>query len=135
VIASRLTVVRSGLPLPPAAPGDVVMSDDQLRALVLSGRALRSVLRYRTARLMTERLSTSGRPMLGWALRLMARDRCFIVDAEGRERDLTAGLLARWSWQVAQEVLGKKALLRQVVRDVHEAEQVARTPKLRSVRR
>ena len=35
---SRLTVVRSGLPLPRAAPGEVVMSDDELRALVLDGR-------------------------------------------------------------------------------------------------
>ena len=123
---SRLTVVRSGLPLPAAEPGELVMSDDELRAWVLSGRVLRSVRRYRTSRLMTERLATSGRPMLGWALRLMARDRCYIVDAEGRERDFTAGLLLRWSWQLMREVLGKNALLRQVERDVQEAEQVAR---------
>src|SRR4029077_2735560 len=123
---SRLTVIRSGLPLPRAEPGEVVMSDDELRACVLSGRALRSVGRYHTARLMTERLSTSGRPMLGWALRLMARDRCYIVDAEGCERDLTTALLARWSWQLAGEVLGKKGLLRQVTREVQDAEAIAR---------
>ena len=29
---SRLTVIRSGLPLPRAEPGEVVMSDDELRA-------------------------------------------------------------------------------------------------------
>jgi glycosyltransferase involved in cell wall biosynthesis len=123
---SQLTVIRSGLPLPRAQPGEVVMSDDELRACVLSGRALRSVGRYHTARLMTERLSTSGRPMLGWALRLMARDRCYIVDAEGCERDLTTALLARWSWQLAGEVLGKKGLLRQVTREVQDAEAIAR---------
>ncbi len=64
--------------------------------------------------------------MLGWALRLMARDRCYIVDAEGRERDLTTALLARWSWQLLREVLGKKGLLRQVTREVQQAEHIAR---------
>ena len=123
---NRVTVVRSGLPLPAAEPGELVMSDDELRAWVLSGRVLRSIGRYRTSRLMTERLSTSGRPMLGWALRLMARDRCYIVDAEGRERDFTGGLLLRWSWQLLREVLGKNALLRQVEREVQNAEHIAR---------
>ena len=131
MIGRHLIVVRSGLPLPLAQPGEVVMSDGDLRTLVLNGRALGNVGGYQTARLMTERLATSGRPMLGWALRLMARDRCYIVDAEGRERDLTTVLLARWSWQLLREVLGKKALLRQVTREVQEAEQIAharRTP-------
>ena len=49
--------------------------------------------------------STSGRPMLAWALRLLARDRSYIVDAEGRERDVTLGLLLRWSWQLTREAM------------------------------
>ena len=91
----RITVVRSGLPLPAAGPGERVVSDDEVRAWVRSGRVLRAVGRYRTSRLLTERLSTSGRPMLAWPLRLMARDRCYIADAEGGERDVTLSLLLR----------------------------------------
>ena len=121
-----MTVVRGGLPLPAAGAGEVVISDEELRASVLSGRALMDIGRYRSARLLTERLSTSGRPMLGWALRLMARERSSIVDAEGQERELTYGLLWRWSWQLMRELLSKGALLRQVEREVNETEQIAR---------
>src|SRR5258708_18724552 len=125
---NRITVVRAGLPLPVAEPGEVVVSDADIRSSVLSRRALRSVGRYRTSRLLTERLSTSGRPMLAWVLRLMARDRCYIADAEGHERDLTLGLLLRWSWQLTREVMEKDALLRRAGREVHEAAQVPRGP-------
>jgi glycosyltransferase involved in cell wall biosynthesis len=126
VTGTRITVVRSGLPLPAAEPGELVVSDGDVRAWVLSGRVLRSVGRYQTSRLLTERLSTSGRPMLAWALRLMARDRCSIADAQGLERDVTLGLLLRWSWQVAGEAMGKRPLLRRVEREVGDTGQKAR---------
>ena len=126
VTDNRITVVRSGLPLPPAEPGELVVSDDDLRAWVLNGRILRHVKRYRNGRLLTERLSTSGRPMLAWAIRLMARDRCYVADSDGRERDVTLRLLLRWSWQVMREAAGKDALLRRVEREVQDAEQTAR---------
>jgi glycosyltransferase involved in cell wall biosynthesis len=101
------------------------MSDGELRASVTSGRVLLSIGRYGTSRLLTERLSTSGRPMLGWVLRLLARGRCYIADAEGHERDITVGLLLRWSWQLAGELLSKAALLRRAASEVHEAERTA----------
>jgi glycosyltransferase involved in cell wall biosynthesis len=122
----RITVVRSGLPLPAAGPGELVVSDDEVRGWVRSGRLLRSVGGYRTSQLLTERLSTSGRPMLAWALRVMARGRCSIVDAEGHARDVTLPLLLRWSLQLAREAAQKRALLRQVARDVDEVERLAR---------
>jgi hypothetical protein len=112
----RITVVRSGLPLPAAASGEVVVSDDELRRWVLNGRILRYVGRFERACLLTERLSTSGRPMLAWALRLAASGRCYIADAEGRERDITLGLLLRWSWQVVRETASRRALLRRTER-------------------
>jgi len=118
--------VRDGLPLPAAAPGELVVSDDILRAWVLTGSVLRRVGRFHDACLQTERLSTSGRPMLAWALRLMARNRCYIADAQGLERDVTFGLLLRWSWQVVREATGKRALLRGVEREVEDTEQKAR---------
>jgi glycosyltransferase involved in cell wall biosynthesis len=126
VTRTRITVVRGGLPLPAAEPGELVVSDDDVRSWVLNGSVLRRVGRFHNARLQTERLSTSGRPMLVWALRLMARDRCYIADAQGQERDVTLGLLLRWSWQVVREAIGKGALLRQVQREVEDTEQKAR---------
>jgi glycosyltransferase involved in cell wall biosynthesis len=126
VTGTCITVVRGGLPLPSAAAGELVVSDDEVRSWVLSGRVLGRVGRYRTSRLVTERLSTSGRPMLAWALRLMARDRSYIVDADGREREFTLGLLLRWSWQLTREILEKDGLLRRVAREVQDLEQIAR---------
>ena len=124
---TRITVVRGGLPLPPPAPDELVVSDDEFRSWVLSGRIVNLAGRFDEARLQTERLSTSGRPMLAWALRLIARRRCCIVDAQGQERDVTVGLLLRWSWQVARESMGKRALLRSVENDVAAAEARSRT--------
>jgi glycosyltransferase involved in cell wall biosynthesis len=126
VTGSRLTVVRGGLPLPAAEPGEVVVSDADVRSWVLSGRVLQNIWRYRTSRLLTERLSTSGRPMLAWALRLMARDRSYIVDSEGCEREFTVGLLLRWSWQLAREAISKDALLRRTAREIQETNQISR---------
>jgi glycosyltransferase involved in cell wall biosynthesis len=118
VAETAITVVRSGLPLPAPAPGELVVSDDELRAWVLSGDVLRRIQRYDVARLVTERLATSGRPMLAWALRLLARRRCYVVDTAGGERDITTPLLLRWSWQLAREAVGREALLRRVEHDI-----------------
>src|SRR5262245_38580535 len=113
-----MTVVRSGLPLPAPMPGELVVTDDELRRWVLDGSIVGRLQRYQVARLVTERLSTSGRPMLAWALRLLARRRSYIVDCLGHERDLTLPLLLRWSWQLAREALGREALLRGVEREI-----------------
>jgi glycosyltransferase involved in cell wall biosynthesis len=114
---TQLTVVRSGLPLSAAGAGEIVVSDEEVRRWLRDGRLFRSVGRYDVGRLVTERLSTSGRPMLMWALRLMAR-RCYIVDTEGREREISVALLLRWTGRLLRELIGKKALLRQVERDI-----------------
>jgi glycosyltransferase involved in cell wall biosynthesis len=126
VNTSRITVVRGGLPLPAAESGERVVSDDDVRAWVLDGRIVPHLWRYQSARLLTERRATSGRPMLAWVLWLMARKRSYMADTEGRERDLTLGLLVRWSWQVAREAATKSGLLRRVERDVEAAEGTVR---------
>jgi glycosyltransferase involved in cell wall biosynthesis len=126
VSRGRITVVRSGLPLPLEAAGELVVSDEELRRWVFNGSILRRIGRFDDGRLLAERLSTSGRPMLVWALRLLARRRCYIADAEGRERDVSFGLLVRWSWQVLREVAGRPALLRRIGRDVDAVEGTAR---------
>src|SRR5690348_5042109 len=99
------------------------MSDDEFRAQVLNGRIVASVGRYSSARLLTERLTTSGRPMLAWALRAVARGRCSIADLQGGERDITIGLLIRWSAQLARERLGRGALLRRFEQQIEQEEQ------------
>ena len=112
-----ITVVRSGLPLPAGAPGELVVSDVAVRAWVKTGRILRHIQRYGLARLVTERLSTAGRPMLLWPMRLMAR-RCRVVDAEGREREVTLGLLLRWSTQLLREAARRRRFLRDIEREI-----------------
>ena len=124
----RLTVVRGGLPFPPAAPGEVVVSDSELRAWAFDGRIVKSIARYREARLCTERLATSGRPMLAWVLRVVARGHCSIVDAEGKTRTITLGLLIAWSWQVVRELMARGALLRRVEQEVTRFEQAPVRP-------
>ncbi len=125
---TQITVVRSGLPLPVPAPGERVVSDDELRSWVLDGRIFSRIQRYQVARLVTERLSTSGRPMLAWALRLLARRRSYIVDSEGRERDVSLALLVRWSWQLARELVERDALLRRVEREIDALVVMMRKP-------
>ena len=113
----QLTVVRSGLPLPAAAGGELVVSDDEVRRWVRDGRLITRVGRFRVSRLVTERLETSGRPMIMWALRLTSR-RCYIVDGEGHERRVTFRLLARWSWATARDAAARGGLLRRIKREV-----------------
>jgi glycosyltransferase involved in cell wall biosynthesis len=122
----RLTVVRGDFPLPPSDGDELVISDSELRGWVVDGRILARLGRCRDARLLTERLATSGRPMLVWALRAMARGRCYIADIEGRERDVTLPLLLRWSWQVVREAAGKRWLLRAIERQVDALEREPR---------
>jgi glycosyltransferase involved in cell wall biosynthesis len=128
VTDTQITVVRTGLALPAPALGELIVTDDNVRAWVLDGRIVWRVQRYRSGRLLTERLSTSGRPMLAWALRLMTRGRCSIVDAEGLECDITVALLLRWSWRLFLEAMGKGALLRRVERQL-AAEERSATPR------
>jgi glycosyltransferase involved in cell wall biosynthesis len=131
VINTYITVVRSGLHLPAPRPGELVVSDDDVRAWALDGRILGRVQRYHVGRLVTERLSTSGRPMLLWALRLMAR-RCYIVDTEGLEREITIALLLRWTLQLVREVMVKNALLRRIERDIDLVAQQTSGPTMRT---
>jgi glycosyltransferase involved in cell wall biosynthesis len=121
VSSRRLTVVRSGLRPPDPEPGEVVVSDGEVRQWVLRGGILRHVRRYHEARLVTERLATSGRPMLLWPLSLMARN-CSIVDTEGRQRTIGVALLVRWTMQVCGELIGKRALFHRIDRELASLE-------------
>jgi glycosyltransferase involved in cell wall biosynthesis len=120
-VSGRLTIVRPGLPLPAAGPGELVVSFEEFRAWTKRGMVLAHVGRHREGRLLVHRLETSGRPLpLGLALRAMSRGHVWVEDERGRRRMLTAGLLARWAGQAATEPFRVSALLRRVARDLDD---------------
>ncbi|HEX9365408.1 MAG TPA: glycosyltransferase [Vicinamibacterales bacterium] len=132
-MSGRLTIVRSGLPLPPPDPGELVVSFDQFRGWIRRGAVLAHLGRHGEGRLLVHRLETSGRPLpLGLALRAMSRGRVFVEDARGRQRALTGGLLARWIGQLASEPFRIPALVAGVERLVGDLERgpVPRAPAL-----
>jgi glycosyltransferase involved in cell wall biosynthesis len=128
-VSGRLTIVRSGLPLPPPDPGELVVSFDQFRGWIRRGAVLAHLGRHGEGRLLVHRLETAGRPLrLGLALRAMSRGRVFVEDARGRQRALTSGLLARWVGQLASEPFRIPALVAGVERVVSDLERGPRLP-------
>ncbi len=116
---SRVTIVRSGLPLPIAADGERVVPFDEFLGWIRRGSVIAHLGRYRDARLVVWRLEAAGRPLpLGLALRVISRGEVVLEDLRGRRRLMTARLLARWTMQAATEPFRIGSLLRRVARDV-----------------
>ena len=116
---SRLTIVRPGLPLPAARPGELVLPFDEFVNWTRRGTVLAHIARHEEGRLLVYRIESSGRPLpLGLALRAMSRGRVAIEDVRGRRRPLTAGLLARWTAQIVREPFQIRSLLRRVEREL-----------------
>jgi glycosyltransferase involved in cell wall biosynthesis len=129
-MSRRVTIVRPGLPLPPAAPDELVVSYEEFRSWVRRGSVLAHIARHGEGRLLVHRLETAGRPLpLGLALRAMSRGRVSVEDVRGRQRTLTGGLLARWAAQVATEPFRVSALLRDIERSVDDVERDGRGPR------
>ena len=118
-MSRRLTIVRSGVPVPDPAADEIVVPFDEFVGWVRSGAVLAHLGRHVEGRLLVHRIETAGRPLpLGLALRAMSRGRVLLTDLDGRTRALTGGLLARWAAQLATEPFRVSALLRRVERDV-----------------
>ena len=118
-MSRRLTIVRSGVPVPAPAADEIVVPFDEFVGWVRSGAVLAHLGRHVEGRLLVHRIETAGRPLpLGLALRAMSRGRVLLTDLDGRTRALTGGLLARWTAQLATEPFRVSALLRRVERDV-----------------
>ena len=133
-MSRRVTIVRSGLPLPLAAPDELVVSFDQFREWMRSGKVLAHVGRHAEGRLLVHRLEAAGRPLpLGLALRAMSRGRVSVEDVRGRRRTLTNRLLARWAAEVATEPFRVSRLLRDVERSVREVERDSGTARSESL--
>lgn len=123
---SRLTVVRHGMSEPAAAPGETVVTTEDLKQWISSGRMLTRLFRWSEARLFTDRLDALGRPLpAALALRLLSRGNCYIEDRAGQRRALSTGLLGRWISQVAVEPFRRSALIARVTQAVAELESAA----------
>ncbi len=109
----QLTVVRPGLQVPPAQPGETVVAFDEFARWIGSGRALAQPLRFAESRILVHRLESAGRPLpLALALRWMTRGRVRIEDHRGGVRVLDAPTIARWTAQIATEPFRIPSLLR-----------------------
>jgi len=123
---SRVTVVRSGLPLPAAAAGERVVPFDEFVAWIRRGSVLAHLGRYADARLVVWNVEAAGRPLpLGLALRAMSRGEVTLEDLRGRCKRITARVLARWIAQAATEPFRVASLLRRVAADLDAIERTA----------
>jgi glycosyltransferase involved in cell wall biosynthesis len=128
--SGRLTVVRSGLPLPQPDADELVIGFDDFAGRVKSGRLLSHIARHRESRMLVHRLETAGRPLpLSLVLRLLTHGRLWVEDTHGRRQAITLGRLARWLGQVAVEPLKVPALLRRIAATVSALEREARSPR------
>jgi glycosyltransferase involved in cell wall biosynthesis len=122
-VSRRVTIVRPGVPVPPAAPGELVVSFDEFIRWLRRGTVLAHIARHGEGRLLVHRLESAGRPLpLALALRAIGRGRVVIEDVRGRRRPLTVSLLARWTAQLATEPFRIRALLRSVERALETIE-------------
>ena len=119
----RVTVVRSGLPLPSPAEGERVVSFEEFVQWIRRGSVLAHLGRYADARLVVWNVEAAGRPLpLGLALRAMSRGAVALEDLRGRRKRLTASVLARWTMQAATEPFRVTSLLRRVAADLDTIE-------------
>ena len=126
-MSRRVTIVRAGVPLPEAAPGELVVPFEEFVGWVRHGKVLAHLGRHGEGRLLVHRLESAGRPLpLGLALRAMSRGAVAVEDLQGQRRPLTAGLLARWMAQLATEPFRVRALLATVERAVDAIEREER---------
>jgi glycosyltransferase involved in cell wall biosynthesis len=134
-VSGRLTIVRPGLPLPPAAAGEIIVPFGEFRGWLRPGKILRHLAGHREGRILVHRLETAGRPLpLGLALRALSHGRVYVEDVRGRRRMLTGALLARWLLQAATEPFRAPALVRRIERTAaaieHEGDAVRRSDSL-----
>lgn len=127
--SARLTIVRYGAASPAPADGETIITTEELKGWIRSGRVLARAGRYREVRLLTDRVDALGRPLpAALAARLLSRGECYVADGENRRRPLPAGLLMRWLGQAIAEPFTRGALIAEVTREVASLEAEATTP-------
>ncbi len=121
--SSRLSIVRHGAAAPAAAPGETVITTDELKAWIRSGRVVSRFRAYDEVRLLSDRVDALGRPLpAALAARWLSRGSCYATDASGRQRILDSGTIARWAAQAALEPLQRGSLISAIEREVAHLE-------------
>lgn len=114
-MSRTLTIVRQGATPPSPAPGDTIISTDELKRWIRSGRIVGMPRRYDIVRLWTDRVGALGRPLpAALAARWLSRRLAVAADAEGDQRELTIDLLARWTVRLMAEPMMRGGLLRRI---------------------
>lgn len=127
--SSRLTIVRHGAASPTPADGETVITTDELKGWIRSGRVLARAGRYDEVRLLTDRVDALGRPLpAALAARLLSRGACYVADAKGRRQPIPARLLARWLGQALTEPFTRGAFVAAIDREVSALERSAAGP-------
>lgn len=117
--SSRLTIVRHGAAPPEAAADETVITTDELKQWIRSGRVVARAGRYREVRLLTDRVDALGRPLpAALAARLLSRGPVYVADAHGQRRPVAASLLMRWMGQAVAEPFQRGAFIADVTREV-----------------
>src|SRR5687768_9167498 len=123
VSSSRLSIVRHGAAAPAAAPGETVITTDELKSWIRSGRLVSAFRAYDEVRLVSDRVDALGRPLpAALAARWLSRGPCYAADASGRQRTLDAGTIARWAARAAVEPLQRGSLIGAIDREVAQLE-------------
>lgn len=121
--SSRLTIVRQGAPAPAPAPGETVITTDELKSWIRSGRLLARFRSFDEVRLLSDRVDALGRPLpAAFAARMLSRGACYAADARGNRRPLTAATVARWAAQAAVEPFQRGALVAGIGQEVARLE-------------
>jgi glycosyltransferase involved in cell wall biosynthesis len=119
VSKTRLSIVRHGAAPPAAAPGETVITTDELKSWIRSGRLITHFRAYDEVRLLSDRVDALGRPLpAALAARLLSRGSCYAADASGRQRPLDAATIARWAGRAALEPIQRGALIGAIEREV-----------------
>lgn len=125
----RLTIVRHGAAPPAPVAGETIITTDELKNWIRSGRVFARAGRYREVRLLTDRVDALGRPLpAALAARLLSRGDCYVADAQGRRRPLAAGLLMRWMGQAMSEPFTRGAFVAAIDDEVSALERSVPAP-------
>ena len=120
---STLTIVRHGASAPVPGPGDTVITTDDLKKWIRSGRLLTHFRSYDEVRLLSDRVDALGRPLpAALAARLLSRGPCYAEDASGARRPLETGTIARWAADAATEPFRASGFVASVAAEVARLE-------------
>lgn len=124
--SSLLTIVRHGAAPPAPSEGETVITTDELKSWIRSGRLFTRVRRYGEVRLWTDRVDAVGRPLpAALAARLLSSGDCYVADAHGRRSSIRPRLLLRWTRQALTEPFRRRSFIAGIERAVSGLEAVS----------